>query len=289
MKTVLITGANGFIGKNLTEQLGGHYRVLPISRKDADLLDQGQVARLFSREDVDVVIHSATQGTLGRGRESEEKLLKNNLAMFFNLERCKTAYGKLFVLGSGAEYGKQQELSLVGESSFGMAVPSDDYGLSKYAMSKLIEASSNLYNLRLFGIFGPYENYNYRFISNVICKALLGRDIVIHQNVLFDYLYIKDFCKILPWFIEHEPKYHTYNVCTGEKTDIVSIAKEALAQTGSRSTLAVEREGFNKEYTGSNRRMLLETGPVCFTPMKQAVAEMVAYYKDTPFHLEGNY
>ncbi len=289
MKTVLITGANGFIGKNLTKQLGRKYHVLPISRKEADLLDQKQVERLFSRENIDVVIHSATQNTLGRGQEYEEKLLKNNLAMFFNLERCKSAYGKLFVLGSGAEYGKQQELSLVEESAFGAVVPDDNYGLSKYAISKAMEQSSNIYNLRLFGIFGPYENYNYRFISNVICKALLGREIAIRQNVLFDYLYSKDFCRILPWFMEHEPKYHAYNVCTGKRIDIVSIAREILAQTGSRSILTVKQQGFNREYTGSNRQMLLETGPVSFTPMNQAIAEMIEFYQNTTFHLEGNY
>lgn len=289
MQKILITGANGFIGRNLTEQLNTIYDVLPIMRKDVDLLDQKQVEHLFRKEDIDVVIHSATQGTLGRGKEYEEKLLRNNLGMFLNLERCKSAYGKLIILGSGAEYGKQQDLSLVGEEQFGKTIPNDDYGLSKYIMSKLIEKNPYIYNLRLFGIFGPYENYNYRFISNMICKALLGKDIVIHQNVLFDYLYIKDFCKILPWFIENKPKWNFYNICTGEKTEIVSIAKEIQLQTGNKGTLTVEQDGWSKEYTGSNKRMLQEVGNISFTPMKQAIAEMIEYYKRTPFHLEGNY
>ncbi len=289
MKKILVTGANGFIGRNIIEQLGEQYQVLPISREDVDLLDQKQVEQLFYKENIDVVIHSATQGTLGKSREYKEKELKNNLMMFLNLERCKSAFGKLILLGSGAEYGKQRELTLVGEEQFGMVVPSDDYGLSKYMMSRLLEQSANLYNLRLFGIFGQYENYNYRFISNVICKALLERDIVIHQNVLFDYLYIKDFCNILQWFIEHEPKWKYYNVCTGKKTDIISIAKEVLIQTKSKSVLKVEKTGWNNEYTGSNTRMLQEMGTVSFTPMKQAVSEMIEYYKNISFHLEGDY
>ncbi len=289
MKKVLITGANGFIGRHLTEQLGQSYQILPISHKDVDLLDQKQVERLFRREEIDAVVHAATQGTLGRGKEYQEKQLKNNLAMFLNLERCKSAYGKLIVLGSGAEYGKQQELSLVEERAFGMTVPEDDYGLSKYAISKIIENRPQIYNLRLFGIFGSYENYNYRFISNVICKALLGKEIVIHQNVLFDYLYVKDFCRILPWFIEHEPRWNAYNVCTGVRTELASVAKEILLQTGSKSSLTVERPGYNREYTGSNRRMLQETGSICFTPMQQAIAEMIAHFQNVSFHLEGNY
>ena len=289
MKKILITGAGGFIGRSLLEQLSSEYNILPVTRKEVDLLEQKQVETMFFHEDIDVVIHAATQNTLGRGKESEEQLLKNNLRMFLNLERCKSYYGKMFLIGSGAEYGKQQELSLVEEGMFGEKVPEDDYGLSKYIMSKISGSSDNIYNLRLFGIFGPYENYNYRFISNVICKALSGRDIVIHQNALFDYLYIKDFCDIMRWFLEHEPKWKYYNICTGKRTELVSVAREVLAQTGSKSLLAVEQPGLNKEYTGSNTRMLQETGEMDFTPIEQSIGEMIEYFQNIAFCLEGNY
>ena len=289
MKRVLITGAGGFIGRNLIEQLNEEYEIFPVSHQNMDLLDEKQVEGLFRKENIDVVIHSATQGTLGRGKEYEDMLLKNNLQMFLNLERCHCAYGKMFILGSGAEYDKRQDLSLVKEEQFGNSIPVDNYGLSKYLMSKIILQSDNIYNLRLFGIFGKYENYNYRFISNIICKALQGLDISIRQNVLFDYLYIKDFCKIMTRFMELNPKFKCYNVCTGKKYDIVGIAKEILRQTKSTSSFQVENSGWNKEYTGDNGKMLEEIGTIEFTPMEQAIVELIEYYKKADFHLEGNY
>lgn len=289
MKKILVTGANGFIGKNLAKYLGGMYEILPVSRETADLLDQEQVEQLFQKETIDAVIHSATQSTLGKGKESELTLLKNNLKMFFNLERCQSSYGKLIILGSGAEYDKRHSLCFVEENAFGNSVPDDDYGFSKYIMSKIIMNSDKVYNLRLFGIFGPYENYNYRFISNMICKALLGSDIKIHQNVMFDYLYIKDFCKILPWFIENTPCHNCYNVCTGEQHDIVSIAKEIVEQTGSPSRICVEKPGWNKTYSGNNKRLIREMGEVFFTPLDTAIRELIEYYRGISFCLEGNY
>lgn len=289
MKKVLITGASGFIGKNLVNELQAHYQIVPVSRKEADLLDAIQVQKLFQKENIDVVIHAATQSTLGRGTECEQQLLKNNLQMFLNLEQCHESYGKLIFLGSGAEYDKRRSLSMVKENEFGSSIPTDNYGLSKYLISRLLEKDMFAYHLRLFGIFGAYENYNYRFISNVICKALDGADITIHQNVKFDYLYIKDFCRMLPWFIEHTPSEHVYNVCTGVPQDIVSIAREILRQTGSKSSLRIENDGWNREYTGDNQRMLAELGDVRFTPMKQAIAELISFYQNTEYRLEGDY
>ena len=67
MKKVLITGASGFIGKNLVENLQAQYDIVPVYRKDADLLEEEQVRQLLQKENIDVVIHAATQGTLGRG------------------------------------------------------------------------------------------------------------------------------------------------------------------------------------------------------------------------------
>lgn len=289
MKKILITGASGFIGRNLIEQLGSRYEIVPVTHQEVDLLEQKQVEQLFCKENIDVVIHSATQGTLGRGKAYEDMLLKNNLQMFLNLEKYHAQYGKMFVLGSGAEYDKRQNLSLMKEEDYGKSIPTDNYGLSKYIMSKMILQSDNICNLRLFGIFGKYENYNYRFISNIVCKALSGEDISIHQNVLFDYLYIKDFCRIMALFIEKTPGQKCYNVCTGKKQDIVSIAKEVLRQTESKSNLKVEKDGWNNEYTGDNKKMLEEIGAVSFTSMEQAIAELIDYYRNTEFHLEGNY
>lgn len=289
MKKVLITGASGFIGKNLVENLQAQYDIVPVCRKDADLLEEEQVRQLFQKENIDVVIHAATQGTLGRGIEYENQLLKNNMQMFLNLEKQHDAYGKLIILGSGAEYDKRRSLTLVKETDFGERIPVDNYGISKFIMSKIIEKTENIYNLRLFGIFGPYENYNYRFISNVICKALVNRDIKIHQNVLFDYMYIKDFCKIIPWFIDHTPSSHFFNVCTATRSDLVSIAEEVLRQTESKSRLLVEKSGWNKEYSGDNSRMKEAMGNISFTPVEKAIEEMIDFYKNTPFQLEGNY
>ena len=94
-------------------------------------------------------------------------------------------------------------------------MPRDAYGFSKYICAKYIERSEKIVNLRLFGVFGAYEDYTVRFISNACCRALKGLPIVLRQDVTFDYLYVKDLAKITRWFIENNARHKAYNVCTG--------------------------------------------------------------------------
>lgn len=289
MKKMLITGASGFIGKNIRERLSLQYEILAPSRAELDLLDAGAVERYLDNQKLDIVIHAAVQRTLGLSEEHERQVLHNNLVMFCNLERCRDYYDKMIFLGSGAEYDKGTYLPLMKEEYFGHEVPSDDYGLSKYVMTKISESSSNIFNLRLFGVFGPYEDYNYRFISNSICKMLRGKDIVIHRNVRFDYLYIKDFCNILDKFLGIEPQFRNYNVCTGVPVDLLTIAELIQELLDTKNKIIVEKQGMGYEYSGDNSRIMQEIGEYQFMDMKRSIAELIDFYKHNDFELKGNY
>ena len=51
-------------------------------------------------------------------------------------------------------------------------VARDAYGFSKYICAQHIERADRIVNLRLFAVFGAYEDYTVRFISNACCRAL---------------------------------------------------------------------------------------------------------------------
>lgn len=289
MKKMLITGASGFIGKNIQERLALKYEMLSPSRAELNLLDAKAVEKYLDNQKVDIIIHTAVQRTLGLSEEYERQVLHNNLIMFCNLERCREHYDKMIFLGSGAEYDKEVYIPLMKEEYFGHTVPSDDYGLSKYIMTKIAENSCNIFNLRLFGVFGPYEDYNYRFISNSICKMLSGKDIVIHRNVKFDYLYIEDFCNILDKFLDIKPQFRNYNVCTGLPVDLLTIAEIIRELLGVRSKIIVENPGMGYEYSGDNSRIMKEIRGYQFMDMEKSTAKLIDFYKHNNFELKGNY
>lgn len=280
MKKILVTGTNGFIGKNLCEKLGEKYEICATTRKDLNLLDTKLVEDYLQSHFFDVVIHTANTNDTRNVNVTEYESLNGNLRMFFNLERCKDLYGKMYYFGSGAEYDMEHYVPNMREDYFGIHVPKDPYGFSKYIMSKICDQADNIYDLRLFGVYGKYEEWERRFISNAICRGLLGKDITIRKNVYFDYLWVDDLCDLMEWFIENTPRYKHYNVCRGSKIDLYSLACMVKEVLNVDCDIVVGEPGWKPEYTGNNERMIDEIGEYSFIEYQKSIIELSEYYKE---------
>lgn len=281
MKNVLIVGASGFIGKNLYEYLSekkDKYNIYIPFSKELDAINEEQVNNLLEKVYFDVIINSAVHNCSANKYKDSTKMLEYSLRMFYNFEKSQNSYGKMLYFGSGAEFDKRNDIHSVKEKDFGKHIPSDDYGFAKYIIAKSIESSKNIYNIRLFGIYGKYENWQSKFISNICCKAIKNIPISIRQNVYFDYLFIDDFCKIVEWFIENKPKYKSYNVTTGKKIDLVELAQKVLKISGKNLPIYVCKEELGKEYSSNNDKLMREMVDFQFTNIDVAIKKLYDWY-----------
>ncbi len=282
MKKILLLGSSGFIGLNLKEYLINfkeEYQLFTPSSRDLDLTKESMVYDYLKEYKFDVVIHAAVCNPRRLAEGTIYHELDSDLRMFFNLERYHELFGKMLYFGSGAEYDKSENISSVNETVLGNGVPKNEYGLAKYIIGKQIEQSRNIYNLRIFGLYGKYENWRTTFISGACCKAIKNLPITIRQNVYFDYLYIDDFCNLVKWFIDNKPNYHTYNMCSGKKIDLLSIAEKVKSISGKDIPIYVCKEGFAKEYTADNQRLLLETSNTIFIDIDLGIQLLYKYYE----------
>jgi GDP-L-fucose synthase len=287
MKKIVVFGANGFIGKNIVEKLGIKYSLLTPGRDEIDLTQELEVDWFFRNNRVDVVINCAVVGG-SRKEEYRANMLGENLRMFFNIVRNKNYFGRLIHLGSGAEYDKKGPLVKVKEKDFDKTIPKDEYGFYKYICSKYIENTDNIINLRIFGLYGKYEDYKLRFISNAICRNIFGMSIVINKDVYFDYVYVNDFIKILEYFIINKPKQKFYNIGTGKSVNLLRITDIINKISLFKSKIIVKNKGMNNEYTCDNSLLVKEIGRIEFTSLQDSLREMSKWYKNNKMLLNSD-
>ncbi len=286
-KNILITGGSGYIGRNLQEHLKNKYIVYAPSRKQLDLLDAKATNKYFRAHQIDVVIHTAVVGGTRKSKHIQDSIYQN-LRMFINTINNKDYFKKMINLGSGAEYDKVKPIINVKESDFDKKIPIDDYGFYKYVCSKYIENSDKVINLRIFGLFGKYENYGIRFISNAICRSLLKLPITINKNVFFDYVSIEDFSKLIEYFIENPSKEKFYNIGRGQKIDLITIAKKINKIAPNKVKIIVKKRGLDNEYTCNNSRLIKELKNFQFEKFDVSLVRLYNWYMKTLNTLNKN-
>ena len=255
--------------------------------KELNLADEESVDCYFRNHSIDVVIHAAVKPG-HRNAKDTSNLFYTNTRMFFNLERHKSEYEKMIVLGSGAIYDMRNYRPKMKEEEWDAYIPSDEHGYCKYVCEKVIEKSNNIYDLRIFGIFGKYEDYAIRFISNAICKTIFDLPITIKQNRYFDYLYIDDLMPVLDWFINNKPNYHSYNITPDKSISLYELAEIIKNLSNKNLPIIVAQEGLGLEYSGNNNRIKEEFQEFKTTPIKDSIKRLISWYIENKNNLDFN-
>ncbi len=259
--------------------LSHQYEVTKLDRKQADLRDSGAVEAFLGKRSYDVILHCANPNPVKNGdNDRQECMFEDSMRIFSNFYHVSEMAGRLYYLGSGAEYDKSRPLCRVKEETIGERVPYDMYGLSKYCMNEMAKASRNVYNLRIFGCYGPYDHES-KFLTHVIRCCLASQTITIRQNCYFDYMQVSDFARAFMALDNcGRLDYHDYNICTGNRVSLLEIAEIIRDRMGADCGIRLLKDGLNKEYTGDNQRFLHQIGTeFAFTELEQGIDIQIAH------------
>ncbi len=278
MTRILLTGGTGFIGRNILPFLSRKYDVLFPTRTELNLIDGDAVLSYVRDHEVEVILHFANPSPAKNHIDRNDRLLADSLRLYFNIKRCAPLVNKIIYLGSGAEYDKRFDIVHAREEDIGRYIPQDDYGFAKYIMNEDARRSTNIYNLRIFGCYGPTDAKT-KFIRDAIDCCLENRSITIRQNCFFDYLFVTDLAAVIEYFIDQKPLYHDYNVCSGQAVSLEEIASIVARLMKNDFPIQIMKKGLNKEYTADNTRLLKELKGVFFTPIEQGIAKQIEWQR----------
>lgn len=276
VETILITGSGGFVGGNLKKYFNGKYNLLTPRSFELDCIDEKAVKKYFEQNTIDFVIHCGSTGG-ARGVQDKDTTVEDNLKMVENILSSKSDDASVILFGSGAMYGKSRPLHKVKEDIIGEFEPLDLYGKSKLFISQKVKDRNDVVCLNIFACYG-YNEKTSRFPSYAITQNLKHEKIEINQNVVFDYLFIEDLCKIIEYFIAHEPKNENIiNVTPTDSISLLEISKIVNEISDFKSEITIKADILGNEYTGDNTRLLEEIPNFKFTDMKSGLKALYEY------------
>lgn len=225
-KTVLVTGAAGFIGSNLCKRLlNDHkdikvigidnmndyydvrikeYRLDTLLKYDnfhfvkGNIADKEIVNGLFERYEIDIVINLAAQAGVRYSIENPDAYIESNIIGFYNiLEACRHyPVEHLVYASSSSVYGTNKKVPYSTEDK--VDNPVSLYAATKKSNELMAHAYSKLYNipstgLRFFTVYGPagrpdmaYFGFTNKLVNNETIK------IFNYGNCKRDFTYIDD-------------------------------------------------------------------------------------------------
>lgn len=194
MKTILVTGAAGFIGSNLVKQLcaqSAEQRIIGIDNMNdyydvalkehrlrelsaypsflfirGNIADRALIDRIFDEYQPQIVVNLAAQAGVRYSITNPDAYIESNLIGFYNiLEACRHSYDRypggvehLVYASSSSVYGSNKKVPYSTDDK--VDNPVSLYAATKKSNELMAHAYSKLYNipstgLRFFTVYGP--------------------------------------------------------------------------------------------------------------------------------------
>ena len=296
MPKILITGGNGFLGRNIVPllleagfeitNLSLHpYENIAVKNIHFDAF-KDEPLELLKDMDFDFVIHLAGYASPKLASDLD-KTIELNVVLTGKLLKVASSFMSLkkFIFFSSATTYSDYTSRPLKEDPDQKAHEDDNYAHSKIEAEKIckIYMSQGLpvKILRITNCFGPNQNWQDKpnLIPQIMKQAILEKRIsILNGSHTRDFLYSKDLARIVRLCLEDKQNFDILNIASGDLHEVGEIA-EFIAKK-----LNVQVEDQKKEINRS-KDLTLDTSQFkklfpgfMFTSVEKALKETLDYY-----------
>lgn len=314
---VLVTGAAGFIGMHTSKRLLDEgYEVVGLDNMNnyydpklkeyrlnqlmpyekfrfikIDLCDREGVAKLFSEEKFERVIHLAAQAGVRYSIEKPFEYTDSNITGFLTiLEGCRHSNVEhLLYASSSSVYGMNKKVPFSEEDR--VDNPVSLYAATKKANELMAHTYSHLYGLkttglRFFTVYGPAGRPD--MAPWLFTEAILNQKkikVFNHGKMKRDFTYIDDIVegmvKILKRECQNENKYNVYNIGNSKTVQLsrfISVIEENCGKRADKEMLPMQDGDVEQTYADiSNLFTIVGYDPK--TEIEVGLKKFINWYK----------
>ena len=273
-KKILIIGSNGFIGKNLKNNLkkkdkdNHSYEYLYLTREKVDLKDKLALKKYMDLEKPNIVINAS--GVVGSSMLNKEKnnndIFDENVLVLMNILECcqETNTEKLILFSSYRLFGEDvREYYDENDMNEGILKNNTGYLESKRIQNIQMELFIKHHKMKIVcfimpNVFGEEDQYimNGRIVPSFIHKIRNAKKenknlyIESSPNNQINLIYVKDIVRMIEQSIQKECDNLVGNIIIFNKNGIIRIdelAKKIAEMVDYRGTIQFHQEAENKK------------------------------------------
>ena len=264
-KTVLLTGATGFLGSHLLERLLSEgFKVIILKRSFSNTwridhlnnkiksynIDHVEIESVFKDQKIDIIIHTAAN--YGRNDENLSSIIATNITFGIKILELSILYDVDMVINT--------DTIMPRNTSF--------YTLSKKQFSEFCRIMSNrvglkFFNLKLEHLYGPKDDGN-KFVTMITRQLLKDFDCIdlTKGEQKRDFIYVNDVIDLFILLVEkkdlYSNNYHEFDVGTGRPIEIRHFVEKIYKLVSDRKEIHTKLNFGNIPYREYEPMVIIE-------------------------------
>ena len=233
MKTILVTGFNGFIGTHLIPALASKYALIGLSNSKNPLIKIPQIKQNISTINensipgkISTIIHLAATSDVDYCQNNPvDSSIVNILGTQKILELARKKDANVIFLSTSHVYGNPIQIPIKEDDEKN---PQSIYSATKLSAEIICKSYFHSYGIntavaRLFSVYGP-NNPKHSLVANIIKQLVVGKAIQLGNiSSKRDFLYVQDVIDAILLLVKKNHGYAEYNIGSGTSHSVSHI------------------------------------------------------------------